>query len=141
MAQGPITVNTTVDAPRSATWHYYTESEHVINWNFASEDWHCPAAVNDLRVGGEFRITMAAKDGSMSFDFEGTYNEVEPEHHIAYTLSNGRQVTVDFQEDSAGTDVTVTFDPEKEHSREMQQDGWQSILDNFRKYAEAQERQ
>ena len=47
-----ITVNTTVNADQSATWHYYTESEHVINWNFASEDWHCPTAINDLRVGG-----------------------------------------------------------------------------------------
>lgn len=139
MATDTITVRTRVDAPRSATWHYYTESEHVVNWNFASEDWHCPAAINDLRVGGDFRITMAAKDGSMSFDMAGTYDEVDPERHIAYTLSNGRQVTVDMEESSGSTEVTVTFDPEQDHPLDQQRDGWQSILDNFRKYAEQQE--
>ncbi|MCP9237837.1 SRPBCC domain-containing protein [Lewinella sp. JB7] len=138
MPNEQITVQTTVDAPLSETWHYYTESEHVINWNFASADWHCPAAVNDLRVGGEFKITMAAKDGSMSFDLEGTYDEVDPETHIAYTLENGREVSVDFKEVKDGTKVIIKFDPEQENSAEHQREGWQSILDNFRKYAEDQ---
>lgn len=134
-----ITVNTTVNADQSATWHYYTESEHVINWNFASEDWHCPTAVNDLRVGGEFKITMAAKDGSMEFDLEGTYDEVDPESHIAYTLENGRKVSVDFSESGDSTDVKVTFDPEEKQSNDHQRDGWQSILGNFKKYVASQE--
>ncbi|MBB4081078.1 uncharacterized protein YndB with AHSA1/START domain [Lewinella aquimaris] len=139
MATEQITVQTTVNASLHETWHYYTESEHVINWNFASEDWHCPAAVNDLRVGGDFRITMAAKDGSMSFDLEGTYDEVSPETHIAYTLSNGRKVSVDFSEgEGEGTGVVIDFDPEPGEDRDVQKQGWQSILDNFRQYAEAQ---
>ena len=131
-----ITVQTTVAKPQHETWHYYTEAEHVINWNFASEDWHCPAAVNDLREGGEFKITMAAKDGSMEFDLEGTYDEIRPETHIAYTLVNGRHVTVDFDEQDASTGVTVSFDPEQGQDTKLQQDGWQAILNNFKAYAE-----
>ncbi|PPK88460.1 uncharacterized protein YndB with AHSA1/START domain [Neolewinella xylanilytica] len=138
MAENTITVQTDVDAPRPETWHYYTESEHVINWNFASEDWHCPKAVNDLSVGGEFIITMAAKDGSMEFDMEGVYDRVEPDEHIAYTLSNGRRVTVDFEAKGKKTHVRVTFDPEPGEERDPQQRGWQAILENFRRYAESQ---
>ncbi|CAH0999160.1 hypothetical protein LEM8419_00457 [Neolewinella maritima] len=134
MATAQLTASTTVPASPSETWHYYTESEHVINWNFASEDWHCPAAVNDLRVGGEFKITMAAKDGSMSFDLQGTYDEVEPTTHIAYTLENDRQVRVDFKQADSGTTVTVKFDPDDSNNHDQQQQGWQHILDNFRTY-------
>ena len=129
-----LTVQTTVDAPRSKTWHYYTEAEHVINWNFASEEWHCPSAINDLRVGGKFKITMAAKDGSMSFDLEGTYDEVDAPSHIAYTLENGREVTVNFSETGGETTVEVSFDPEASEPMQQQRDGWQSILNNFQRY-------
>ncbi len=138
MPADTITVQTTAAAALEDTWHYYTEAEHVINWNFASKDWHCPAAVNDLREGGEFKITMAAKDGSMEFDLEGTYDEIRPETHIAYTLKNGRHVTVDFDEQEQQTGVTVTFDPESAQERDHQRQGWQAILDNFRDYVAAQ---
>ena len=134
MSTEPITVQTTVVTTPERAWHYYTEAEHVINWNFASKDWHCPAAINDLRVGGDFKITMAAKDGSMEFDLEGTYDEVTPYEHIAYTFINGRKVSVDFAPQDDLTAVKVTFDPEGEHPRELQQEGWQSILDNYRRY-------
>ena len=134
MPNDKLTATTTVPATQSETWHYYTEAEHVINWNFASEDWHCPRAVNDLREGGEFEITMAAKDGKMTFELEGTYDEVQPENHIAYTLSNGQQVEVDFSEEGEETTVTVTFDPAEGNGPHHQADGWQAILDNFRKY-------
>ncbi|NJB86474.1 uncharacterized protein YndB with AHSA1/START domain [Lewinella marina] len=135
MATDPITVRTTARAPRDLTWHYYTDSDHIVNWNFASSDWHCPAAENDLRIGGDFRITMAARDGSMSFDMAGTYNAVQPEKHLAYTFTNGRRVTVDFAEEGGATEVTVTFDPENEYPLEQQREGWQAILDNFGRYA------
>ncbi|WP_116107542.1 SRPBCC domain-containing protein [Lewinella sp. IMCC34191] len=138
MSAESITVETDVSAPPSETWHYYTESEHVINWNFASEDWHCPKAVNDLRVGGAFVITMAAKDGSMEFDMEGTYDRVEPEEHVAYTLTDKRKVSVDFEGKGETTHVRVTFDAEPSQDRDMQQQGWQAILNNFKRYAESQ---
>ena len=134
MPNSPITVKTQVDAPLHETWTYYTESEHVINWNFASEDWHCPSAVNDLREGGEFKITMASRDGNMEVDLDGTYDEIRPETHIAYTLDNGRHVTVDFDEQGDSTGVTVTFDPGEKEARDHQQERWQGILDNFKKY-------
>ena len=139
MPTEPITVKTTVATTPEKAWHYYTEAEHVINWNFASKDWHCPAAVNDLRVGGDFKITMAAKDGSMEFDMEGTYDEVEPYEHIAYTLSNGRKVSVDFAAQDESTAVDVTFDPESDNPREHQRDGWQAILDNYGRYVAREE--
>jgi uncharacterized protein YndB with AHSA1/START domain len=134
MKDNAITVKTTVNTSLSKTWHYYTESEHVINWNFASADWHCPKAVNDLEVGGDFQITMAAKDGSMSFDMEGTYDKVESPKHIAYTLATGRQVTVDFSKSSAGTTVVVNFEPEAGDATDQERERWRSILDNFKKY-------
>lgn len=140
MTDNALTVSTTVAADAKATWHYYTEAEHVINWNFASEDWHCPKAVNDLRVGGEFIVTMAAKDGDMSFDLEGTYDEVNAPKHIAYTLTNGRKVSVDFQENGAETEVTVQFEPEGDNSGKEQTDNWQGILDNFKKYVRTLEK-
>ena len=134
-----ITVATVVNAPVAETWMYYTEAEHVINWNFASSDWHCPRAENDLRAGGDFTITMAAKDGSMSFDLEGTYDEVREPNHIAYTLTNGRKVSVDFTKVSEGTELRVAFQPESEQPHDVQQNGWQAILDNFAKYVRKME--
>ena len=132
--QQPITVSTQTSTPAKATWHYYTESEHVVNWNFASEDWHCPKAVNDLRVGGEFLVVMAAKNGEMTFDLEGTYDEVDEPKRIAYTLANGRKVRVDFTENDAGTQVKVAFDPEPNQDQNQQKEGWQNILKNFKNY-------
>ncbi len=139
MKDNAITVRTTAAAGPEKTWHYYTEAEHVINWNFASKDWHCPKAVNDLRVGGDFTITMAAKSGEMHFDLEGTYDEVNAPKHIAYTLSNGRGVTVDFKKADEGTDVVVKFDPEDGQEMKPQKDGWQNILNNFREYVDRME--
>lgn len=115
-------------------WNAYTNPEHIKNWNAASDDWHCPKATNDLRVGGKFSSTMAARDGSMSFDFSGTYDEIIPHKLIAYTLEDGRKVEVEFQSDEHCTNVIIEFEPEKENSTEMQQNGWQAILDNFAEY-------
>jgi len=134
MQDNAITVKTTVEATLQEAWHYYTESEHVVNWNFASEEWHCAVAKNDLSVGGEFLIKMTSKEGNMSFDLEGTYDEIDPNKHIAYTLKNGREVSVDFAEQGETTQVKVAFDPDEEHGTDHQRDGWQSILNNFRKY-------
>ncbi len=132
-----ITVKTTVNAPAAKVWKLWTGAEHIRNWNNASDDWHTPKAVNDLRVGGRFVSTMAAKDGSASFDFEGVYDQVVENRYIAYTIVDGRKVEVKFEEHDGQTEVTETFDAENIHSREMQQAGWQAILDNFKKYAES----
>ena len=133
-----LTVQTTVAAPKSKTWTYYTEAEHVINWNFVSEEWHCPSATNDLRVGGKFDIVMASKEGNMEVELEGTYKEVEPESHVVYTLGNDTEVNVRFSEAGDKTQVTVTFEPSEKEDRDHQRSNWQAILDNFRKYAEGQ---
>lgn len=140
MQDNAITVKTTVDATPKEAWHYYTESEHVVNWNFASEDWHCAVAKNDLSVGGEFLIKMTSKQGNMSFDLEGTYDEIDANNHIVYTLENGRKVSVDFAEKGESTEVTVSFDPDQEQSTDHQREGWQAILDNFNKYVNTLEK-
>lgn len=131
-----ITVQTTVNAPVEKVWQYWTAPQHIMQWCQASDDWHAPYADNDLRVGGNFKTTMAAKDGSFSFDFGGVYDVVDHHKAIAYTMSDGRKVSVQFQKDGAGTQVIETFDPENMNSLEMQQTGWQAILDNFKKYTE-----
>ncbi len=131
-----ITVENTVNAPVDKVWRFWSEPEHIQRWNNASDDWHTPKAVNDLRKGGKFAITMAAKDGSAGFEFEGTYDDVVENHHIAYTMAGGRKVSITFSENGGSTRVTETFDPENENSHELQRAGWQSILDNFKKYTE-----
>lgn len=131
-----ITVETTVNAPVEKVWEFWSNPEHITKWSFASPDWHTPYADNDLRVGGEFKSTMAAKDGSMSFDFGGTYTTVDTNKKIEYTLGDGRKVSIIFDALSENTRVTETFDAENTHPIEMQRGGWQAILDNFKKYTE-----
>lgn len=134
----PITISTRIAKPVAHVWNCWTKPEHIMHWNAASDDWHCPKAENDLRVGGRFSSTMAARDGSFSFDFSGEYTAVEPQSRIAYTLEDGRKVEVRFNPDGDGTNVEQTFDPEKENPEEMQRGGWQAILDRFKAYAEQQ---
>lgn len=131
-----IAVEVRVEAPIEKVWHDFTDPAAIVAWNAASSDWHTPKAENDLRVGGAFSSRMEAKDGSQGFDFNGVYSEVIPHKLIAYTMEGGREVRVEFNEEAGVTHITETFDPENENPIEMQRDGWQSILDNFKKYAE-----
>lgn len=133
-----VTIETTVNAPVEKVWDMYTKPEYVMQWNHASDDWHSPRAENDLRVGGTFNYRMEAKDGSMGFDFGGTYTEVEAHGRIAYTMGDQRSVDVTFDGDDKETKIVVVFDAEGTNSIEMQRAGWQSILDNFKKFVEAQ---
>ena len=136
--QTPITIQSTINAPVEKVWRLWSDPEHITKWNSASEDWHTPFAENDLRTGGTFRSRMEAKDGSFGFDFGGTYDDVRENEHIAYTLGDGRKVTVDFTSDGEQTKVVETFDPESENPIEMQRGGWQAILDSFKTYVEGQ---
>lgn len=134
-----ITVSTHIASPINNVWQYWTEPQHIMNWNFASNDWHCPKADNTLIVGGEFHYLMSAKDNSFSFDFWGTYVSITTEKSIEIILGDNRKVFVAFEAiDSNNTKVTETFEPEGQNSAELQQTGWQLILDNFKKYVEAQ---
>jgi uncharacterized protein YndB with AHSA1/START domain len=132
-----ITVEAIVKAPVEKVWKYWSDPGHVTKWNQASDDWHSPSGQNDLRKGGKFSFRMEAKDGSMGFDFGGVYDEVIPNEHIAYTMSDDRSVSVDFKSNGDETKITETFDAEETHSIEMQREGWQAILNNFKKYVEA----
>lgn len=132
----PITVETIVRAPLLKVWQYWNDPAHIVRWAFASDDWEASAAVNDLRVGGTFTTTMAAKDKSASFDFSGTYTIVEEHARIAYDMSDGRHVEIMFAETPEGVRVTETFDPEGQNPAEMQRVGWQAILENFQKHVE-----
>jgi uncharacterized protein YndB with AHSA1/START domain len=131
-----ITVETTVDAGLNDVWRLWTEPEHIKKWNSASDDWHTPHTENDLREGGKFISTMEAKDESAGFDFGGTYTEIKPQQHLAYTLDDGRKVAVDFKKEDDKVKITETFEPEEENSADMQRDGWQAILDSFKRYVE-----
>lgn len=131
-----ITVSANVQAPIEKIWNAWNEPKHVTQWNSASPDWHTPTAENDLRVGGSFKYRMEAKDGRFGFDFEGVYDEVKPNELISYTMSDGRRVSTAFQTTGVTTRVTTNFDAENENPIEMQQGGWQAILDNFKKYVE-----
>lgn len=132
-----IKVEATVKGDLSKVWDSWTNPEHIVNWNFAGDDWHCPKATNDARTGGKFSSTMAAKDGSMGFDFEGVYDEVIDHQKIAYSLEDGREVSIHFEALGDSVKVTEIFDPENQNPVEMQQQGWQMIMNNFKKYTES----
>jgi uncharacterized protein YndB with AHSA1/START domain len=131
-----ITVGATIQAPVEKVWNFWTNPKHIVHWNFASDDWHSPHAENDLRAGGKFLSRMEAKDGSYGFDFGGVYDQVEPNKLIAYTLGDDRRVKITFTPKGNETEVEETFEAENTNSLEMQQTGWQAILDNFKKYVE-----
>ncbi|MBF9253168.1 SRPBCC family protein [Pontibacter sp. 172403-2] len=131
-----ITVEATINAPIDKVWEYWTKPEHITQWYQASEDWHAPYAENDLQENRKFKTTMAAKDGSLRFDFEGVYTKLQPHKLIEYTLNDGRQVRILFSGDDSQTKVIETFEAEDTHPLEMQQSGWQAILNSFKNYAE-----
>jgi len=135
-----ITVQATINAPVEKIWKLWTEPEHIVNWNNASDDWHTPRAENDLRAGGRFLSRMEAMDGSSGFDFTGKYSIVEHYRQIEYKLDDGRNVQVIFIPRGNVTTITEAFEAEQTNSIEMQEAGWQAILDNFKKYAEASEK-
>ena len=131
-----VTVETVINAPSEKVWKFWTQPEHITKWCQASDDWHAPYAENDIRTDGRFKTTMAAKNGSASFDFEGVYTNVQPNEVIEYTIADGRMVKVEFLDKDGKTTVSEMFEPENTNPIEMQRDGWQAILDNFRKYVE-----
>jgi uncharacterized protein YndB with AHSA1/START domain len=131
-----ITVETTVNVPVEKAWEYFTKPEHITKWNFASDDWHSPVAENDLRPGGKFNYRMEARDESFGFDFGGVYNTVEENKLIEYTIGDGRKVKVAFSGNGKTTHVIEVFEAEGTNPIEMQKNGWQAILNNFKKYAE-----
>lgn len=131
-----ITVQATIDLPIDKVWKYWTTPDDITKWNYASDDWHSPQAVNDLQEGGRFSYRMEAKDGSIGFDFSGIYNKVILHKKIDYTLDDDREVTITFSSVDGKTEIIETFEAENEYTYEMQQAGWQAILNNFKKRVE-----
>lgn len=136
MTPEKITVRATVSADKQKVWDYYTLPEHITKWNFADPSWHCPSATNDMRIGGRYVARMEARDGSYGFDFEVVYTEISNGNYFCYEFG-GRKACVEFKENNGQTEVIVAFDPETENSIELQQQGWQAILNNFKQYAES----
>ncbi len=135
-ARQQMTISTVVQAPLATVWEHWTKPEHIKEWNAASDDWCCPSATNDLRIGGSFSARMEARDKSAGFDFGGVYSEVIPHEKLAYHMEDGRAVQVQFEETADGVKVTETFDIEDLNSAEMQRSGWQAILDRFKAQTE-----
>lgn len=135
MSQEKITVSAHVAADKQKVWDYYTQPQHITQWNFADKSWHCPTASNDLTIGGKYIARMEAKDGSFGFDFEAVYTEINHGNSFTYEFG-GRYATVVFSSLGTGVEVTITFDPETENAIELQQEGWQAILNNFKTYTE-----
>jgi uncharacterized protein YndB with AHSA1/START domain len=131
-----ITVEVLVNRDIRAAWDAFISPKAITKWNFASADWHCPTAANDLRAGGEFNYRMEAKDGSMGFNFSGTYREVVPLKRIKYSLGDDREVVIEFHDEAGKTRVVETFVAESTYSIEEQKGGWQAILGNYKKHVE-----
>jgi uncharacterized protein YndB with AHSA1/START domain len=131
-----ITVKTIIATDKQKVWNCYTMPEHITKWNFADQSWHCPSASNDLTIGGRYVARMEAKDGSFGFDFEAIYTDIKPGKELTYTFG-GRTATVSFHEIGSDTEIIIIFDPETENSIELQEQGWQAILNNFKHYVES----
>lgn len=136
MNETQIRIEATIAAALNKVWMYWTEPKHITQWNFAAPEWHCPIATNDLKPGGKYFARMEAKDGSFGFDFEAVYDEVIDQKKIVYSMEDGRKVTTTFENMKSGTRVTTVFDAEMQNPIEMQRQGWQAILDNFKRYTE-----
>jgi uncharacterized protein YndB with AHSA1/START domain len=137
METSKIKVDAVIHAGIDKMWKYYTQGEHIINWNFASDDWCCPKADVELHAGGKYLARMEAKDGSFGFDFEAIINTVNEPKFLSYTLFDNRQVEINFESMIDKTYVSVVFDAENLNPVEMQKDGWQAILNSFKKYTES----
>ncbi len=131
-----IKIEAHINVRVESIWNAYNSAEDIMQWNHASDDWHCTSSINDLRIGGKFKNRMEAKDGSMGFDFEGTYTNLEPFKKIAYVMPDGRHVSINFESKKSATDIIVILDAESENPIGMQRDGWQAILNNFKSYVE-----
>lgn len=131
-----IAIETAVDAPIERVWAAWVTPADIENWNFANEEWCCPKATIDFVVGGKFTYRMEAKDASMGFDFEGTFTSINPLIEIEYALADDRRVKIRFSQSASGVRVVETFDAEDEHSAELQRQGWQCILENFKRHVE-----
>lgn len=136
MSTTQLTVNATIAADIQKVWEAWTQPDHITKWNFASDDWCCPKAENDLQTGGKYLARMEAKDGSFGFDFEAVYDEILTHQKISYTMADGRQSITTFKANGNTTEVSTTFDAETSNPIDMQQQGWQAILNNFKKYVE-----
>lgn len=136
MTTEKITILTAVNAKIEKVWQYYNQAQHIIHWNFATDEWCCPKVETDFIEGGKYLARMEAKDGSFGFDFEAVFDEIREPEWVAYTMGDGRRAEIEFREEGEKTVVKISFDPDQSHSREMQRDGWQAILNNFKKYAE-----
>lgn len=133
-----ITVQTEVAAPIKEVWDTWVKPDHITKWNFAIDEWCCPRAEIDLRVSGGFKYRMEARDGSVGFDFEGAFTKVTPQQSLHFELGDNRIITIEFMQTANGTLVAESFEAEDENSAEQQKQGWQSILNNFKKYVEIQ---
>ena len=136
MNSDQITIKANVSADKQKVWDYYTTPKHITSWNFADPSWHCPDASNDVKVGGRYFARMEARDGSFGFDFEAIYLEVCTGESFAYEFG-GRRARVSFTSSNEETEVMIVFDPEHENPVELQRNGWQAILNNFKKYTES----
>lgn len=131
-----ITIETTINADADKVWEFYTQPKHITKWNFASDDWHCPKAENDMKIGGTYSAQMEAKDGSFGFDFKAIYDEITPFEKIVYTIEDGRKVITTFEDLNGKTNVSTIFEAENQNPVDMQKAGWQAILNNFKRYVE-----
>ncbi len=131
-----VEIRAVVKGSIAKVWDAYTSPVHIVNWNFAIPEWHCPEAKNDLRVGGEYFARMEARDGSLGFDFKAIYNEVISERTFTYVLADDRVISVEFMPQGDSVEVFISFDPEGQNPVDVQKAGWQAILDNFKRYVD-----
>lgn len=137
MENNRITVGKSIESNIDKVWEYWTKPKHIINWNFATDEWCCPNVENNLQPNGKFSWRMEAKDGSMGFDFEGIYEKIKEKEFVSYKMADGRKVDIEFIQKENNIEIKESFDAEGTNADEQQRAGWQSILNNFKTYVES----
>lgn len=131
-----VTISTKIMAPLSLVWRAWTNPDHVVNWNFAADSWHCPSATSEFKIGGKFSYRMEAKDNSFGFDFKGEFTEIKPMESLAFQLDDDRRVWVSFEQQGDEVSLVEEFEAEEVNDLDFQKQGWNTILENFKIYVE-----
>ena len=132
-----ITVQTTVNASIEKVWEFWTTPKHIQKWNNPTDDWQTSYVENDVRVGGKFKYTMSTKDEITSFDYEGIYTKVDKFLVIEYQLVDNRTGSIQFESQDDKIKITEIFEPEEGNPESDQKQFCQGVIDNFKKYTEA----
>lgn len=133
-----ISVNITIHQSLEFVWDTWNDENQMKYWLFLSDDYEITNPKNDLRIGGGYSYLMKSKEGGFDFEYKATYKQIELKKFIAFTLSDSRRVEVAFFEVEDVVHIEIRFEAVREQDLDVQLQGWQKLLFNFKNHIENQ---